>query len=52
MKQISFNRKKRQLEFQENQLNPLLEELKIIRRENNSLIKSLIKKIKKDKGIN
>ncbi|EAK87383.1 hypothetical protein [Cryptosporidium parvum Iowa II] len=52
MKQISFNRKKRQLELQENQLNPLLEELKIIRKENNSLIKSLIKKIKKEKGIN
>ncbi|POM83792.1 Breast carcinoma amplified sequence 2 (BCAS2) family protein [Cryptosporidium meleagridis] len=52
MKQISFNRKKRQLEFQENQLNPLLEDLKRIRSENSSLIKSLIKKIRKDEELN
>ncbi|OII72414.1 uncharacterized protein cubi_00409 [Cryptosporidium ubiquitum] len=43
MKQISLNRKKKQLEFRENQLGPLLDDLKRIQNENNSLVKTLLK---------
>ncbi|KAH8582827.1 uncharacterized protein ELE39_003122 [Cryptosporidium sp. chipmunk genotype I] len=43
MKRISLNRKKRQLEFRDNELGPLLDDLKRIQNENNSLIKTLIK---------
>lgn len=52
MKQICLNRKKKQLEFRENQLGPLLDDLKRVRNENDCLIKTLLKIRKKQQKVN
>ncbi|KAJ1604747.1 hypothetical protein OJ253_3502 [Cryptosporidium canis] len=43
IKQISINRKRRQMEFRDSQLGPLLDDLRRVRSENDSLSKLLVK---------